>query len=188
MFMNIPGIFKYFSLISIPLFAFIALLLIKNEPDFSFSKHTISKSAYFLKDPVKMLIFRFNFIIKAVLDLGFVFYLIFNLNISFQSPLTFLLILPVLLFGSLAYFIMGKHTNVHRIIIFCYGILFGLAGIWLAQMTGNANFVVLTTTLVIILNSLTIGLFFAKKINVFIQGLCIFLLYGWLVVYIFWFL
>lgn len=121
--MNPPEIFKYFSLISMPLFSAIALLLIKNEPDFSFSKHTISKSIYFIKHPIKMLIFRLNFIIKMLLDFGFVWYLILHLKISFGSPLALFLILSAILFGSLAYFIMGKYTIIHKIIIYSYGVI-----------------------------------------------------------------
>lgn len=186
--MNIPEYFKYFSLISTLLFGIIALSLIKNESSFSLSKHTISKSVYFIKHPTKMLIFRFNFIIKGILDLGFIFYLISHLKISPYSPIATSMVISAVLFGSLSYFVMGKYTYIHRLIIFSYGILMGMAGIWLAQMTASRSFIILTTLIVILSNSLFIGFFLAKKINVFIQAICIFLLYGWLIFFVFRFI
>lgn len=183
--MYIPEVFKYFSLISAPLFGAIALSIVKNTPDFSMSKHTISKSVYFIKHPTKMFLFRLNFIIKAVLDLGFILYLANHLKLSLHSPIPTLMILSAILFGSLSYFIMGRYTTVHRIIVFTYGILMGLSGIWLAQMTGNINFVRLTVLLVIISNFLMISFFLAKRINVFIQVICMSLLYSWLLLLVF---
>lgn len=186
--MYIPEVFKYFSLISAPLFGVIALSIVKNTPDFSLSKHTISKSVYFIKHPTKMFIFRSNFIIKAVLDLGFIFYLSSHLRMSLQSPIPSLMILSAVLFGSLSYFIMGRYTTVHRIIVFTYGVMMGLAGIWLAQMTGSANFVKLTISLVILSNFLMISFFLAKKINVFVQVICMSMLYSWLLLLVFGYL
>jgi len=183
--MYIPTIFKFFSLISALLFGIIALSVVKNTPDFSLSKHTISKSVYFIKHPTKMFIFRLNFIVKAVLDLGFIFYLVSHLKISLYSPIPTLMIISAVLFGSLSYFIMGRYTTVHRIIVFTYGIMMGLSGIWLAQLTGNINFVRLTVLLVILSNFLMIGFFLAKKINVFVQAVCMSLLYGWLLLLVF---
>ena len=183
--MYIPEIFKFFSLISAPLFGAIALSVVKNTPDFSLSKHTISKSVFFINHPTKMFIFRLNFIIKAALDLGFVFYLTSHLRMFLYSPIPTLMILSAILFGSLSYFIMGRYTTVHRIIVFTYGITMGLAGIWLAQMTGNINFVNLTILIVILSNFLMISFFLAKKINVFVQALCMSLLYGWLLLLVF---
>ena len=183
--MHIPEIFKFFSLISAPLFGFIVLTVVKNTPDFSFSKHTISKSVYFIKHPTKMFIFRLNFIIKAVLDLGFILYLANHLKLSLHSPIPTLMILSAILFGSLSYFIMGKFTTVHRVIVFTYGILMGLSGIWLAQMSGNTNFVRLTVLLVIISNFLMISFFLSRRINVFVQVICMSMLYSWLLLLVF---
>ncbi|MCR4313219.1 MAG: hypothetical protein NUV58_03155 [Candidatus Roizmanbacteria bacterium] len=183
--MYIPDIFKFFSLISAPLFGVIALSIVKNTLDFSLSKHTISKSVYFIKHPIKIFMFRLNFIIKAVLDIGFILYLASHLKLSLYSPIPTLMILSAILFGSLSYFIMGKYTTVHRIIVFTYGIMMGLAGIWLAQMTGNINFVRLTVLLVILSNFLMISFFLAKRINVFIQVICMSLLYSWLLLLVF---
>ncbi len=186
--MYIPEIFKFFSLISAPLFGVIVLFIVKNTPDFSLSKHTISKSVFFINHPTKMFIFRLNFIIKAALDLGFILYLASHLKMYLYSPIPTLMILSAILFGSLSYFIMGRFTTVHRAIVFTYGIMMGFAGIWLAQMTGNINFVRLTVLLVIVSNFLMIGFFLAKKINVFVQVICMSLLYSWLLLLVFGYL
>lgn len=183
--MIVPEIFKYFSIISMPLFMIIAFLLIKKLPDFSFSKHTISKTALFIKDPFHMFIFRLNFIIKTLLDLGFVWYLIFRLKISFGSSLSWLLILSTLLFSLLAYFLVGRHTFIHRIIIYGYGVLWAIIQILLAQMTGNLTFIFYTNLLSISTLVIAFGYLFAEKTNVFVQAVCIVLLYSWLLIFIF---
>lgn len=166
-----------------PLFMAIALLLIKKLPDFSFKKHTISKTVYFLKHPINMFIFRMNFIVKAILDLGFVYYLKFHFKIS--NPLAFLLILSVILFGSLSYFIMGKYTISHKIIIYSYIALWSIFQIYFAQLTENIFFLKLTYLLTAIELLLSFGFLFAKKTNVFVQAVCAFLSYSWLVIFVF---
>ena len=184
-----PEFFKYFSLISTPLFGVIALMIIKNLPEFSFKKDTISKSVYFIKHPTQLLIFRLNFVLKMMFDLCFSWYLIGRLKILFNSPLFWLLVTPPILFGSLSFFIMGKkYAFFHRVIIFSYGILSGISGIYLAKITSNSSFVNLTIFFVIVSNILILGTFIAKKINVFIQVISVSLLYSWLVVYVFQYL
>lgn len=178
-------IFKYFSLISLPLFSAIALLLIKKIPDFSFKKHTISKTALFLKDPRQMFIFRSNFVIKSLFDLCFVWYLIKRFNFSVTSPLFWLLLVTSFLFGALGFFVMGTHTIIHRIIIFSYGIIFGLSAIFLAYITGNSFFFYITILISMISNFLILEFFFKRKINVFVQFVSMSLMYSWMIVYVF---
>jgi len=181
-------IFKYFSLISLPLFLVIALLLIKKIPDFSFKKHTISKTALFLKIPYHMLIFRVNFILKSILDLGFSWYLIHRLKIAYNSPLFLLLIFCPIIFALLAIYLVGKHTLEHRIIIYGFGVLWSLVQVFLAQMTGNNLFIFLTYFLSLSALIIAFGFLFIKKTNVFVQILCIIIFYVWLILYVFWFL
>lgn len=186
--MNAPEIFKYFSLFSLPIFLVIALFLIKKIPDFSFKKHTISKTALFLKDPNQMLLFRLNFVIKSLFDLCFIYYLINRFNFSLTSPLFWLLIIPPFLFGALGFFVMGSYTMIHRMLIFSYGILYGISGIFLAYMTGDLFFFFVTILISLISNVLILEFFFKRKINVFVQSISMSLMYGWLIVYIFLYL
>jgi hypothetical protein len=180
---------KYSSLISTPLFGTIALLIIRQLPEFSFKKHTISKSVYFIKHKTQLLIFRLNFFFKMTLDLFFSYYLINNFKISITSHLFWLIIIPPILFGTLSYFIMGeKYGLIHRILIFSYGILFGLSGVFLAYMTNNKVFLYITISLVIISNYLILEFFAKRKINVFVQVISMGLMYGWLLTYVFQYL
>ena len=116
--MNVPEIFKYNSVISVPLFTIIALLLIKRAPEFSFLKSTVSKSIFHLRGKTYRIIFRLNFILKSLLDFGFALYLMNRFEISPKSFLGFFLILSFIFFGLLAYFIESKHSVIHKILVY----------------------------------------------------------------------
>jgi len=183
--MYILETFKYFSLISLPLFLIIALFLIKKVPEFSFKKHTISKTALFLNNPFQLLIFRFNFILKSLLDLGFTWYLIDRFKFKATSPLFWLLIICPVIFSLLACYLVGKHTFAHRIIIDGYGVLWSIVQILLAQITSSSLFIEITYILSVSALIIAFGFLFAKKTNVIIQAVCISLLYGWLILFVF---
>lgn len=107
--MNVPEMFKFTSLISVPLFGIIALLLIKQAGgNYSLRTHTISQSGKLLTKPEHNLVFRLNFIIKGFLDLFFYLYILEYFKISLYSPVSLMLILSAVLFGSLGYFIEEK--------------------------------------------------------------------------------
>lgn len=171
--MLVPEFFKYFSLISMPMFTTIALLLIKKIPDFSFKKYTISKTALFLKDPHQMFIFRLNFVAKALFDLFFIWYLINRFNLTISSPLFWLLISTPFLFSLLAYYIVGKHTVIHKIIVYSYGIIWAVCQVILAQNTGDIFFMKFTNILSFIVLTLAFGFLFIKKTNVIVQAVYI---------------
>jgi len=121
-----------------------------------------------------------------ILDISFSYYLINSLKIISSSPLFWLLLIPPVLFGSLSFFIIGKkYAFAHRIIIFSYGIMVGMGGINLAQMTGDMLFITTTIFLVCFSNILILGSFIARKINVFVQVFSVVMMYGWFLVYIF---
>lgn len=183
--MLVPEIFKYFSLFSLPVFLVIAIFLIKKIPDFSFKKHTISKTALFLKDPHQMFIFRLNFVVKALFDLCFIWYLINRFNLIISSPLFWLLISTPFLFSLLAYYIVGKHTVIHKIIVYGYGIIWAICQVILARNTGDFLFIKFTNIISFIALILAFGFLFIKKKNFFVQAVCIFLLYVWLTLYVF---
>jgi hypothetical protein len=183
--MVIPDIFKYFSLISTPLFALIALFIIKQLPDFSLKKHTISKSIYFIKHKNQLTIFKLNFFLKMILDQCFSLYLINYFKLSIASPLFWPLILPPILFGLLSYFVMGSYTLIHRILVFSFGILFGISAVLLAYKIGNLYFYFTTILIVLVSNFLILEFFAKRKINVIVQIVSMSLMYGWLLIYVF---
>ena len=180
-----PEIFKYNSLISVPLFSIIAFLLIKKKSNFSFSQHTVSKTIFFLKNRTHRIIFRFNFLLKALLDLGFVWYVIFYFKISYESPVFWSLILSSILFGSLSYFFEGKYPIIHKIIVYSSGVFWAFSQIYLSFLTKDVIFIQLTSIMTAVVMILTFGFMFAKKTNVFVQALCMLILYSWLVIFIF---
>jgi len=186
--MNIPEIFKYNSIISIPLFSIISLFLIRKAPDFSFRKHTVSMSILLFNRPTQTLIFRLNFVIKGLLDLGFVWFILHYFKISFESPTAWVLILSALLFGSLAYFIEGKYTITHKVIAYSSGVFWAIGQIHLAKLIGDVSFIQLTNIAVVIPLVLAFGFMFVKKTNVFIQVLCMSMWYIWLVLFVFTYL
>jgi hypothetical protein len=181
----VPEIFKYNSVLSIPLFSVVALFLIRRTPNFSFSKHTVSKTVLFLNHSTHALIFRLNFVIKGILDLGFVWYLIRCYNLSFNSPLSWCLTLSAFLFGLLAYFVEGAHTRMHRIVAYSSGVLWAISEVYLALLTDDAFFIQLTAVSVAVVVCLTFGFKFAKKTNVFVQAFCMIVWYMWLILFVF---
>lgn len=178
-------IFKYNSLISVPLFAFIGLLLIKNNPNFSFSHYTISKSIFFLSNRTHRIIFRLNFLLKALLDLGFAWFVIHHFNISYKLPVFWSLILSFMLFGSLSYFVEGKFPIVHKVITYSGGILWLFSQTYLSLLTKDVTFIRLTNIITAIVFIVAFGFMFAKRTNVIVQALCMFLLYSWLLIFVF---
>jgi hypothetical protein len=177
--------FKYNSLISTPLFTVILLLLIRKKPDFSFTKQTVSKAIFFLNRPLDKIIFRFNFLLKSLLDLGFALYLINYFQVLLISPLALPLLLSVIFFGSLAFFIEGKFPLIHKINTYCSGILWIIAQIHLSYLTQNFGFIYFTWILSSTILILTLIFMINKKTNILVQASCIFLLYFWLTIFIF---
>jgi len=186
--MTYPEFFKYNAIISVPLFGIIAYFLIRKNPHFSFSKHTVSKSILFLNHPIQDFIFRANFIVKALLDLGFTLYIGQHFDISFQTLPVLTMILSVLLFGSLAYFIEGKYSKSHKIITYSSGILWVISQIFLTKLTNNISFILFTNILTVAVLILAFGFMFAKKTNVFVQITCVSLLYLWMAIFVFQYL
>src|SRR3989339_2008663 len=183
--MNIPEIFKYNSLISVALFSIISLSLIKRTKDFSFFKHTISKSILFLKHPIHTLIFRLNFLIKALLDLGFAWYISDYFKVSPLSPIFISISLSALLFGSLSYYIEGRYSTIHKIITYSSGIFWSIGMFYIGQLTGNNFFIHLTNIAILAPLILTFSYLFVKKTNIFVQALCMSVYYVWFLILVF---
>jgi len=183
-----PDFFKFNSLVSVPLFGMIAYLLIRKNPQFSFSKHTVSKSILFLHHPVKNFLFRFNFIFKALLDLSFALYISQYFNIPLITFPVLSMMISALFFGSLAYFIEGKYSKIHHVITYTSGVFWAISQISLAQLTNDNFFILFTNILTLIVIFLAFGFMFVKKTNVFVQITCLSLLYLWTIIFIFLYL
>lgn len=186
--MNFPDIFKYNTLISIPLFAVVAIVLVRKNTDYSYHLHTISKSVHFLNNPLQNAVFRLNFIIKAFLDFGFALFLITHFNISFGSFISIMLILSAVLFGTLAYFVEGKYSMSHKIATYSAGVLWVIGQFGIVRIIGDSRFTIFSTIFLSIPMLLAFGYLFAKKTNVVIQGICMSIWYIWLLVMVFGYL
>ncbi len=182
--MYIPEFFKFGSLISVPLFALIALFLIRQTKNYSLHTHTISQSIKFLTKPSHSLLFRLNFLIKALLDLSFSLYVLYHFNISFTSPSALLLITSSILLGSLAYFIEGKHTKLHIGLVYTSGFLWAVGQILVVLLIGNTFFSLFT--IIAILTPVIIGFvfLFLKKTNAFVQAGCVIIWYMWILIFV----
>ena len=183
--MNVQEIFRYSSLVSVPLFSVVALFILKNVQEYSFNKHTISKSILFLNHPTKIVIFRVNFLIKAILDLSFALFVINHFEIPIWSFTSLMLISYAVLFGTLAYFVVGKHSISHKIITYMSGVLWMLGELSVVRLIGDGVFTIISLVLLSIPIILAFGYLFAKKTNVIVQAICMFIWYIWLLIFVF---
>jgi len=186
--MHIPDIFKYSSLVSVPLFTLVTCFLLRKTNDYSPHKQTISHLIEYLPNPTHNAIFRINFLVKAILDFCFALYLLGFFSIAFSSVIAILLFASALLFGSLAYFVEATHRLEHKIIVYTSGVLWAIGQILIVLQMRN-NFFLLFSIIAILL-PLLIGFtfLFLKKTNVVVQVICVVIWYIWLTVFVFRFL
>lgn len=182
--MIFPAVFKYSSLISVPLFGIVALVLIRQTKNYSFRTHTISQSVKFLTKSAHNLVFRLNFIIKGILDLFFCLYILNFFNISLYSPISLILILSAVLFVSLGYFIESKNTTLHLIIVYTSGILWAVGQILLSYRVGNNSFALFSTIAISLALIIGLASLFLKRTNAYIQATCLLIWYGWLLIFV----
>ena len=182
--MHLPEIFKYGGLISVPLFSLISLLLLRKKSEFVFYKHTISKLIFFILDPTQILVFRLNFLLKAILDFLFYLYILDALEMPFSSLIGVILFFSASLFGLLAFFSEGRYSFIHNLLIYTSGILLAIAQLYIAIFVGNSVFTLFTIIFVFI--SISTGLFFLflKRTNTFVQIICVIIWYVWLLVFV----
>ena len=183
----ISEVFKYNSIISVPLFGIIEYFLIQNNKDFSFKSSTISKSILVLKGS-KQAIFRFNFLLKALLDFGFFLFIIQYFQLSWQTIIPWFFVIETVLFASLAYFIEGTYSLIHKIVTYASGVAWMICQLCLAYVTKDVSFTYFTWVVVTIVMGITFGYGAIKKTNVIVQIVCMLILYSWLAVLVFKFL
>lgn len=179
----IPELFKYNALLSVPLFMGVVFLLLHNTKAFSYRQLTVSKSIHLLT-PVQQVLFRLNFVAKALIDLGFVWYISAVLELSFFSPLILLWTMTIVGFGLFAYFTEERGGVIHGIVIY------GWMAMWLvlecvsASYTQNPLFIQVTIVIVAFQAVLGFGSRIFNKINAIIQLICVFSLYVWLILFV----
>lgn len=160
-------------------------MLVRKTTGYSFHKHTISKSIYFLNNPLQNVVFRLNFIIKAFLDFGFALFIISHFKLSFGSFISLSLLSSTVFFGTLAYFVEGKYTTPHKIATYTGGLFWVIGQLAVVRLIGDTGFTIFSTIFLSIPIFLAFGYLFAKKTNVVIQAVCMSIWYVWLLVLVF---
>lgn len=186
--MSIPELFKYSSLLSFPLFAIVALALVRKTTDYSFHIHTISKSIHFLNNSLQLVVFRLNFIVKAVLDFCFALFILNHFKIPYISVISLMLNLSALFFGSLAFFVEGKYASHHTIATYTSGVLWVVGLFAVVKLIGDSVFTFFSILFLFIPILLAFGYLIAKKTNVIVQASCAIIWYIWLLVFVFLYL
>lgn len=175
-------VLKYGSIISIPLFGIILIFLLKDTDGYTLKNQTISRAILFLSKSKNKTIFRLNFLIKGLLDLGFAIFVINRLNI--QIIPASLILLSALIFSSLGYFTEAKSHSKHELATYTSG-LFWLVGYFL--IVQNIHDLLFTKATALIFSGvtlLTFGSMLQKRTNAFIQIICGSAMYLWMLYFI----
>lgn len=178
--MGIPELFKYSELLAIPLFCLIVYALMRDSGSYSISRNTISKSVLFLKGRKRMA-FQLSFILKALLDLGFFLFVIDRFNLSWHTAVWWILLAEPLLFSSMAYFIVGPFTTIHRIVAYGTYLIWAYMEIYVANRIGIPVFTSLTYgSLIALIGTAIINIVLVRRSNAVEQIICMVLFYGWM--------
>jgi hypothetical protein len=152
--MQIPEFFRYSNLVSVPLFSVIAFTLARQAQGMSLRSHTVSETILFLTKPSNHLLFRFNFIIKSLLDVSFVLYYLNRLNVPNASATGVISIVATLLFGLLALVLEGKHSFAHKCLAYAHVITWSIGQLLLFAYIPNASYQIFTSIILILFNAL----------------------------------
>ena len=179
---------KFSPLVSTFLFLLVALFLAKQAPGYTFSGYTISKSIQFLQTKRARKIFQGNFYLKALLDVGFWWYLIDRNILIILSIPSLVLFLTFFLFGTLGYITEEKNHLLHRYIV--YVVIAGscLTEILLAATTGSQRFYLFSIILATVSFVYAFWYMLRERVNVFVQLICGTSLFIWTSMYIFFYL
>lgn len=176
--------FKYNSLISVVLFGLIEIYLLSKTKGYSLKRDTVSETILFLKNPVDQTVFRLNFVLKSLLDLGFFWYILNFYAIPLTSLFAWSLIIMVVLWSTLAYFTVDKYRPIHKKITYIAGFIWTTAEIYLANLTQNSNLILFTYVIATIIIAISSINMLGKKTNIIIQTICMALMYVWLYIFV----
>jgi len=178
------SLLKYSGLLSLPLFALLATVLMSHAPGHAVRTHSISKTILFLHHPTLRFLFRLNFILKSFVDFIFLWYIAKFFQLSWESPIIWCLGVACVLFASLAYFIEGKHAFWHVLLVYGVGVLWAITEVLLAYHIGVQWFIQYTWVSAIIPTVIAFWYLYVKKVTVVVQVVCIIMIYSWLVVFV----
>jgi hypothetical protein len=179
---------KYTGLLSIPLFTCIAFAIIAQAPGHTWKKHSISETILFLQHSKLKVLFRLNFILKALIDSIFLWYIGQAYHVSYGSPIILGSGTAIAFFGLLAFVTVDTQKLLHVFLIYSVGVLMALSEICLAYLTRVQWFIVFTWIITVAPVCIAFWYLYLNKVSVLVQSVCIIMVYSWFVVFVFQFL
>jgi hypothetical protein len=171
---------KYSGIISSPLVAILVLVLITNMPGYSVFRNTLSQSILFIKSNHKLLLFRFIFIIKGILDLTFSAYLIYKSNIDIFSITGIILLIYPVIFTVGGFITEADSSELHNKIIYFSGLLW-LVGNLLLSIQMHDKLLIFGLLIVFIIVLLISYIYNKrKKLNYIAQSFCMTIIWLWI--------
>lgn len=176
-------IFKYNAILSMIFFLTSSIYFGKQIQNYNLNKYTISAISNFLNQE-KLSYFNATFIIKALMDLSFGFYVFKYFKIPLFSPTALFWILATLSFGLLGFFPSAKYLLIHNIIVAILFLTFSLSEYLLAKLTKDEKFIYLTNNFLIVQISSILLFFITANFNGVFEIFYMFMAFFWLMIFI----
>jgi hypothetical protein len=181
-------LFKYGSIISVPLFLITGYLLARSIPGVSLSKTTLSRLIFVFNHPWQKPIFTLNFYFKMFLDVLFALYVIQILDIPFFSYPSLSWIGALVFFGLIGFFSEDKYFKTHYAVTYISAVLFVIFQLGIAIRLGDVYFLLITIANTLANCGLAFGLSIFRKQNMIIEGVCMLIMYSWVIILVYRFL
>ncbi len=176
-------IFKYNAILSTLFFLGSTVYLSGQAQDYSFSKYTISQLSYFL-NPQQLSFFNLLFIVKALLDLSFTFYIFRKFKGQLNFITAFVWLAAILSFGLIGFFPVSQFFIIHWILAICLFFFWTLSELVFARLTKSRFFTYFTNNLVLIQLTTIVLLFALNQVNALFEIVYFLLALFWLIVFI----
>lgn len=176
-------IFKYNAILSILFFIGSSFYLSSQIPKFNFSVFTISQLSYFL-DPKQLTFFNSLFFIKALLDLGFWFYVFRVYKLKIYSPAAFSFFIAILSFGLLGFFPTHRYFDIHLKLVYALFFFWTLSEFLISRLTKRSKFEYFTNNLLVIQTVLILLFLITDAFNGVFEIAYMLFVFLWLMVFI----
>jgi hypothetical protein len=180
--------FKYGSVVSIPLFIAINLILLFITPNYSYSKLPVSKSIFLFKYPWQKFVFTGNFYLKVFLDIFFLCYLLNYLNLPVFSLIGITWLGSLISFALIGYFSEDKNHSIHHLVAYLTGVLLAFSQLAISIRLNDTWFMQFTAVNVVLNLGLSFWTHQKKNTNAFIQVSCMLIWYVWQIVFLSYYL
>ncbi len=171
-------VFKYFSILSFPIFGIIAFLIIYKTKLFTLVRTvTLSQTIFHIKDRKVLFIYKLNFFIKAILDILFTIYLYTKLDIIGFNVMFIIALLSPILFALIAIFTEDKYYKTHYLVTYTSGLLGMISACYITYILKIP--IVTISTIVVILATIFVSIYYqlSNRLNFYIQFLTVSLMW-----------